>query len=407
MSIFHKDFNALLQKHVAQLEDLGMLSDDWSWNDRKINALRSVNQELITDLTELYVKQINEKPKDFDNVIKLLNTLQKDIEEMITQKNVSKAVQVKEKDIVNELIMNIDNRLREYAAGKDKMIRRINRLDNIVKELRKLLKEFYPDKAELFDIAYKQVNEYTTMRSISTITIHKNSDQYPAFEIFLKDKTSGKEYLIMIMFRMDIDKQVKLSDLAKEHQLYGMLEQGMERVYSEEESASDYERKEEEIFLQALRDSKDVNDTPETMYEKASKLILDNKRIDKLIQKLFPSFDSKKRAWIHKKLYQDYLLDQVTGEEIIIFICDLLVVPKLKELRKERIFPGWIWEYETTVNTDVLLYAMIARHKKYANTSTYKIQFTAYLFRKYVREGHFSRLMNHLKPQFLKEGFLP
>lgn len=63
MSLFHKRINELLELHIKNLEEIGLLDDDWYWNRQKMLRLKEVDAKLLNDLTTLYRKHMVSKEK--------------------------------------------------------------------------------------------------------------------------------------------------------------------------------------------------------------------------------------------------------------------------------------------------------------------------------------------------------
>lgn len=76
MSLFHKNINEKLAQHIFELEGIGLLTDDWYWDSRKVLRLKRIDEELIRDLLEFYKTKKTDREK-FITILQKLSALQR------------------------------------------------------------------------------------------------------------------------------------------------------------------------------------------------------------------------------------------------------------------------------------------------------------------------------------------
>ncbi|MDO8741122.1 MAG: hypothetical protein Q7J54_06125 [Candidatus Woesearchaeota archaeon] len=432
MPLFHRNINARLLQHIEELKKLGILPNKWKWHKDQIEKLELVDEKLIQDLIDMHAKIQEKKIKtgyyeDFEFLITPLYTLRRDLQIMLKQENLTDSMRASEAEAVNRLIAEIEKHFEgENEWYGKKAAARINRIKNIIAEIRKILEENYPARAGMFDIVYEQ-----------DPTI-KPSDHraFPAFFVFLENRKDWrKRYIIAHLLREDLDAKVKLSDLRSKYQLDYSLKEEMKKSLADEqqpeETLSIVRKIFHEIILFAANNriadlylKKTFEAAYNILLKQSGYMQYDNSIPLQIIREMIkrgmlPEYDALKQEWLISQVRHEYSINQKDAENIYFEICEL-IVGDLKARKNQGEEVHWKAEVKKAAGSDKIMIEAVMLHEqnqgRAARADEKKIKWIVFLFRDwskvYMRDGKyseyaFSKLEKELERQWHRKGFEP
>jgi len=104
-----------LEKHVTELEEFGLLPENWFWYKNKVIQLKKIDDNLIKDLKKLH--EFHQTIGDIlPNILPILVDLYKDLNKLLEEKGPSGDQQEKESILINDLCEKIKEILIRHRS---------------------------------------------------------------------------------------------------------------------------------------------------------------------------------------------------------------------------------------------------------------------------------------------------
>jgi len=115
MSLFHKNINKKLAQHILELEQIGVLTEDWYWDSRKVLELERIDENLIKDLLKLYKSRKTDREK-FLQILQKLYILRR-VLKLYLKKSTAGAKDKKFVILINRFVEEIEKLLEGFPRG--------------------------------------------------------------------------------------------------------------------------------------------------------------------------------------------------------------------------------------------------------------------------------------------------
>ena len=112
MSLFHKNINEKLSQHILELEQIGVLTDDWYWNSQKVSQLKRIDEKLMRNLLVLYNSKKTDREK-FLLILQKLSALHR-ILKIYMKKSTAGPKDKRFVMLINRFVREIENLLDDF-----------------------------------------------------------------------------------------------------------------------------------------------------------------------------------------------------------------------------------------------------------------------------------------------------